>query len=105
MYTSIRRFQTTHADEISRVVNEQFVPLISRLPGFVAYYGVIGDGTWTTISVFEDRQGVENSNKVAEDFRRQEHLDDLVEGPPQITVGDVVIQQWREKPEQQERAA
>ena len=39
MYATVRRYEgVTNPTEAARRVNEGFVPLISQIPGFVAYY-------------------------------------------------------------------
>ena len=66
MYTSIRRYKTDSVAEVTKRVNEQFVPLIKGIPDLVAYYLVNTDhGTMTSVSVFETQEGQEESNRVA----------------------------------------
>ena len=66
-------------------MNECFVPLISKVPGFVAYYWVdAGGGVMISTSVFQDQFGAEESNKRAADFVR-ENLASLLPMRPQIT--------------------
>ena len=94
MYTSIRRYTITETETvegITRRVNEGFVPIISRTPGFVAYYVVdAGDGVIATISLFDDQTGVEESNRRAADWVKQ-NLAHAVSGAPQITAGMVTL--------------
>jgi hypothetical protein len=55
-------------DEVVRQVNEGFVPLISDMDGFVAYFALnAGQGEFGTVSVFHDQQSAEESNRVAEE--------------------------------------
>ena len=57
MYASVRRYETDpgSVDELMRRVEEGFVPIISKAPGFVAYYALdAGDGVVASITVFED---------------------------------------------------
>jgi hypothetical protein len=71
-------------------VNEGFVPLISQVPGFVAYYWVdAGGGVMTSTSIFQDQTGAQESNRRAADYVRQ-NLAQLLPKPPQITAGEVV---------------
>jgi hypothetical protein len=46
MYASIRRYKMDpgSVDELMRRVNEGFVPIISKGPGFLAYYAVNAGG-------------------------------------------------------------
>ena len=71
-------------------MNEGFVPLISQIPGFVAYYWVdAGSGVMISTSVFQDQASAEESNRRAADYVRQ-NLVSLLPNPPQITAGEVV---------------
>ncbi|MFD3948029.1 hypothetical protein [Streptomyces sp. NPDC058579] len=71
-------------------MDEGFVPLLRRVPGFVAYYWVdAGDGVMISTSVFEDRSGAEESIDRAADFVR-DNLASLLPNRPQITAGTVV---------------
>ena len=74
-----------------RRVDEDFVPLISQLPGFVAYYWVdAGGGVMVSTSVFQDQASAQESNSKAADWVRQNNLASLYPNPPQITAGEVV---------------
>jgi hypothetical protein len=62
MFAAIRRYHTDpdSIDEVARKVNEGFVPLISDMPGFVAYIALdAGQGEYGTVSLFEDRASAE----------------------------------------------
>ena len=91
MHAPTRRYEgVTDPVEAGRRVNEGFVPLISKMPGFVAYYWAdAGGGVMVSTSVFQDRAGIEESNKRAADWVRQ-NLAPLLPNPPQITAGEVV---------------
>jgi hypothetical protein len=91
MYATVRRYEgVPDPQEAGRQVNEGFVPIISEVPGFVAYYWVdAGGGVMISTSVFEDQPGAEESNRRAADFV-QENLASLLPNPPQITAGEVV---------------
>lgn len=93
MYATVRRYEgVTGPGEAGRRVQEGFVPLISEVPGFVAYYWVdAGGGVMISTSVFENQGGAEESNSRAADFVR-ESLAELLPNPPQITAGEVVAQ-------------
>jgi hypothetical protein len=91
MYVAVRRYEgVTNPSEAGRISNEGFVPIISEMPGFVAYYGVdAGDGVMVSISAFEHKAAEEESTFVAGEFVA-EHLATLLPNPPQITAGEVV---------------
>jgi hypothetical protein len=91
MYATVRRYEgVTDPAEAGRRVDEGFVPLVSKIPGFVAYYWVnAGGGVMISTSVFQDRSRAEESNKRAADWVR-ENLAALLPNPPQVTAGEVV---------------
>jgi hypothetical protein len=91
MYATIRRYEgVTNPSEAVRRVNEGFVPLISQIPGFVAYYWVDArGGVMISASVFQDQAGAEESNRRAADWVQQ-NLASLLPNPPQITAGEIV---------------
>jgi hypothetical protein len=91
MYATVRRYEgVTNPSEAGRRVSEGFVPLISQIPGFVAYYWVdAGGSVMISTSVFQDKAGAEESNRRAADWVRQ-NLAPLVPNPPQVTAGEVV---------------
>ena len=92
MYATVRRYEgVTNPGEAGRRVNESFVPLISQLPGFIAYYWVnAGDGVMISTSVFQDQASAQESNRKAADWVRQNNQASLYPNPPQITAGEVV---------------
>ena len=91
MYVAVRRYEgVSDPKEAGRIVDEGFVPLISELPGFIAYYWVdAGDGVMVSTSVFEHKDAEEQTNFVAGEFVA-EHLAPLLPNSPQITAGEVV---------------
>jgi hypothetical protein len=92
MYATVRRYEgVTNPREAGRRVDEDFVPLISQLPEFVAYYWVdAGGGVMISTSVFQDQARAQESNSKAADWVRQNNLASLYPNPPQITAGEVV---------------
>ena len=98
MYISIRKYKLASQDaktlgELTRQINDLFLPQISKAPGFVSYYAVDGgSGTLATISVFESKSGAEESNRQAADFVKK-NLPALASGPPEITSGEVLASQ------------
>jgi hypothetical protein len=91
MYATVRRYSgVIDPREAGRRVNEDFVPLVSQIPGFVAYYWVdAGGGVMISTSVFQDQSRAEESTKTATDWVRQ-NLATLLPNPPQVTAGEVV---------------
>jgi hypothetical protein len=91
MYVTVRRYEgVTDPAEAGRRVNEGFLAIISKVPGFVAYYWAdAGGGVMISTSVFQDQSGEEESNKLAADYVR-EKMASLLPKPPQITAGEVI---------------
>jgi hypothetical protein len=91
MYATVRRYEgVSDPKEVARHVQEEFLPILSEMPGFVAYYWVdAGEGVVVTTSVFEHKEAEEETNWRAGDFVA-EHIASLVPNPPQITDGEVV---------------
>ncbi len=92
MYVAIRRYGLVTNEPLEKVfqgIMEGFIPIINNAPGFLAYYALdSGDGTLTSISIFEDRAGAERSNKLAEDWVGRT-LSSVLPTSPQIIVGKV----------------
>ncbi len=97
MYATVRRYEgVTDPSEAGRRVNEGFVPIISQVPGFVAYYWVdAGGGVMISTSVFQDQASAQESNRKAADWVRQKNVASLYPNPPQITAGGVVAHKAR----------
>ena len=91
MYGVVRRFEgVTDSQKVVQVDKEGFLPIISEMPGFVAYYLVdAGDGVTVSTSVFEHKDAEEQSTFRAGEFVA-EHLEPLMPNPPQVTAGEVV---------------
>jgi hypothetical protein len=90
-YLTVRRYDgVPNSKEAARRVQEGFIPLISKIPGFISYYWVDeADGVMVSVSVFETKEAEEESNRLAADFVKQ-HIAPLLPKPPQITAGQVV---------------
>ena len=92
MHVAIRRYQmdpSASVEELMRRVNEGFIPIIKDASGFLAYYAVDSRlGTLTTVSVFEDQSGADESNRMEADWVR-ENLASMLPNPPEITAGEV----------------
>ena len=92
MYVAVRRYEgVSDPQKVAQLGQEDFVPIISEMPGFVAHYLVdAGDGVMVAISVFEHKDAEEESTFRAGEFVEQEHLAPLMPNPPQVTAGEVV---------------
>ena len=91
MYASILRYKvdSKSVGEVFRQANEGFVPTISKVPGFVGYYGLdAGNGVMVTISLFKDQAGTKESDRVAAEWVGKS-VSHLLQTPPEITSGEV----------------
>ena len=92
MYAAIRRYNAkpdASISEVTRRIQEGFVPLVSALPGFVAYYGVAAENNvLVTVSIFEDQAGEEESTRRAAEWVKQ-NIAEFIQGPPEVTAGSV----------------
>jgi hypothetical protein len=90
-WLTVRRYEgVTDTKEAARVVQEGFVPLIRKLPGFICYYWTdAGNDVMISVSVYTNKEAEEESNRIAADFVKQ-HMVALLPNPPRVTAGHVV---------------
>ena len=89
MYMIVRRYKTQSVKKVASRISKEFVPLISKAEGFLAYYVVDeGFGSQFSISVFENRTAAEYSNKLAADWVREHPT--LLPDSPEIFSGNVI---------------
>lgn len=95
MHTTVRKYNgVPNPREAGRRIHEEFVPQISKLPGFVAYYVTdAGSGTMISTSVFEDRSGADESTKKAAEWTKQNP--GMFPTPPEVAGGEVVAHKAR----------
>jgi hypothetical protein len=91
MYTAIRTYTTSDAREVKRRVQEEFVPMVKDIPGFIGYYLVdAGDGKIASITVCDEREDVDESTKRASSWVT-DRLSSLITSGPDVLVGDTVV--------------
>ena len=90
-WLTVRRYEgVTDTKKAARLVEEGFVPLISKLPGFISYYWTdAGNDVMISVSVYTNKEAEEESNRIAADFVKQ-HMVALLPNPPRVTAGHVV---------------
>ncbi len=91
MYAVIRRYQfdPSASEEVDRNIRETLLPLLKDVPGFVTYYWLnSGEGSGASLSVFQTREGAEESVRAAANFVQQ-HLSGLSMSKPEIFEGEV----------------
>jgi hypothetical protein len=91
MYAAIRKYsiQPQFMSEVMQRIQGEFLHIISREPGFTAYYALrVGNDEVLTISVFETQAGAEGSTPLAFAWVKK-NLGGFIQGVPQTTVGKV----------------
>lgn len=108
MYAVIRRYRLAEGaapEEVLGRVQRGFVPIIERVPGFVAFHAVAtGDGGVVSVSVFDGRAAAEESTRRAADHIAQE-LAPFFAGPPAVEQGPVGAHALRTTPDDPGRLA
>lgn len=91
MYAAIRTYGGGDAFTDALLQNQDAIrPVIGDIAGFRAYYVVRGDGGPTTVSVFDDQAGADESVTAAAAWVG-ENLTDISPGAPTVTTGEVVV--------------
>ncbi|MBI5070584.1 MAG: hypothetical protein HZB56_20340 [Deltaproteobacteria bacterium] len=91
MYGTIRRYKLSKPKEFNEKVNSSFINVIRKVPGFISYVAIDeGDGWWASVSLFETREGITQSDRVAAEWVKQ-NASGMVSGAPEITEGPVVV--------------
>ena len=95
MFAAIRYYQADppSIDEVVRRVQEDFVPLIRDMQGFVSYFILVPserEEDIVSVSVFEDQQSAEESNSKAAEWVVQ-NLGELLRPSPEFASGQVVV--------------
>ena len=74
MYAAIRRYKVRPeaTPEAIKQIMENFVPLIKQSPGLLAYYVLDEeDGSFSTVTIFEERQQLQRANGLAAQWMKQ----------------------------------
>ena len=86
-----RKMVSGSVNSLMKTINDGFMPIISKEPGYIAYYVVdSGDGLVTAVSIFEDEETSDKSNNLAQEWTSK-HLGDLVPGKAQVISGPVMV--------------
>jgi hypothetical protein len=96
MHAAVRMYRVRDMDALVSKIESEFVDQLKEIDGFVGYYVIDGDdGTSASVTVGETAQAVAESTKRAADWVRQSAAD-LVEGKPEVTVGEVRVRAERD---------
>ena len=91
MHVAIRLYDGVKSpDEAAAKVRNEFLPVISAIPGFQEYYAVkTGDGKMASVSVFKDKPGAEQSVQAATKWV-QKNMSRFLPNPPKMIGGETV---------------
>jgi hypothetical protein len=96
MHASVRRYRVRDIDALVSKVEEEFVEQVKGIDGFVGYYVIDGDdGTAATVTVGDNAAAVADTVRLAANWVR-ENASDLVEGDPEVTLGEVRVRAERD---------
>ena len=95
MYAAIRFYwaEPHSIDEVVQRVQEDFLPLVRDMSGFVSYFVLLPserEDQIIAVSVFEDQQSAEESNTKAAEWVVQ-NLSELLRPTPEFASGQVVV--------------
>jgi len=99
MYASIRRYRmgAGSMDDAMHLVDMELADRLAEEPGFVDYQAVAsGDGTVTSMTIFEDEERCLASNDIAAEFVR-EHLGAFQVERLDVFGGEVMVSRAAEK--------
>lgn len=95
MYMTIRKYRNVKTDnrqELMDKTSNNFVPLMSKIDGFIDYYCMFTeDGSVQSVSVFRDKAGADESVRVAAQWAGQ-NLSAEFPDKPEVTTGEVFAQ-------------
>jgi hypothetical protein len=97
MFATVRRYEgidSSNIDELTKRVGESLAPKLSKLPGFSSYLLIdTGNGVMSSIGVFETATQANDSTRVASEWVRDEKLERILQNPPKVTDGEVIVHQ------------
>ncbi len=91
MYLTVRHYaRTTGPAEAAERLQAGLVPLLARVPGFIAYYSAaLEPGGALSATLFERRDEALEANELTRDWVVT-HLRHLAPNPPEVTGGEVL---------------
>jgi hypothetical protein len=99
MYASIRRYRmgAGSMDDAMHLADMELADRLSQEPGFIDYQAIdTGDGTITSVTIFEDEERCLRSNDMAAEFVR-EHLGDFQVERLDVFGGEVMVSRAAER--------
>lgn len=100
MYATVRVYEMAGEwdDEMTRHLEQGFIPLLEAVSGFVAYYPIDADpGLFASVTVCVDRAGAEESNQIAARYIA-EYLADRFPSAAEVTQARSPFPAWPNRP-------
>ena len=96
MYAQVRKYHAIRggstAEQVCKDIERTGVARLEQIPGFLDYFVLeLNDGGLLTVSLYEDRAGVEAGKKVSADWNKAESAGSLPEKPDETFEGQVRI--------------
>jgi hypothetical protein len=96
VHASVRQYRVRDIDALVAKVEEEFVDQVRAIEGFVGYYVIDGgEGAVASVTVGETADAVAESTRLTAAWVR-DSASDLVDGEPEVTVGEVRVRAERE---------
>jgi hypothetical protein len=101
MHVTIRKYEgvdQARSEELTKKVGETLLPRLSKTDGFRGYYLMeTKDGVMSSIGFFNTMTQADESNRIAENWVREEKLDTILPNAPKVTRGEVIVTKAVEK--------
>src|ERR1700675_1525829 len=95
MFATVRRYEgidASNKDELAKRVGESPAPKLSKLPGFSSYFLIdTGNGVMSSIGLFDTSTQANESTRVASEWVHDEKLERILQNPPKVTEGEVIV--------------
>ncbi len=90
MHATLRYYGNTGLADALAARGDEVKAVVSAVPGFRAYYLIRTDDSTVSVTVCDDEAGVEETNRAAADWIR-ENMPEAAADPPRITAGEIVL--------------
>jgi hypothetical protein len=92
VFVVIRRYAAgARASEVARRVGEGLIPILTKLPGFRAYYYFVGeDGRPVSVSIVDGRAAAVVANERVREWVAA-NMADLLPDPPEVAMGEMLV--------------
>ena len=95
MLATVRRYEgidASNKEELTKKVGETLAPRLSKLPGFSSYFLIdTGNGVMSSVGLFDTSTQANESTRVASEWVRDEKLENILQNPPKVTNGEVIV--------------